>query len=90
MERLVVGCSPVASAQCLTGKGKAVHHIGEEQIKLQQQRIDGQDGCSLPGSYGGEVEVDGHQEKRTQEDVPVNTQESDERCQTATCRRFSI
>jgi hypothetical protein len=45
------------------------------QIQLQQQRVDRQNGCSLPCSRRGEIQVDGYQSQCPQENVSIDTEE---------------
>jgi len=74
------------AAECLTvagpvelaahrfgGVGEAVHHVGEQERKLQQQRVDRQHSVALSCACAGEEEHHRHHEERAEEDVDIDS-----------------
>ena len=64
------------SAEGLAGVGKAVHDVAEEHEQLHQQRVGCQRQGPLRGSGRGEIEIDGHETERAQEDVEIEPEEA--------------
>ena len=74
-KRPAVACAVIAAAERLAGVCETVHEIGKEQIKLHEQRVDGQHDVALPRAGGGEKQHDRHHAKCAEEDVAVDGEE---------------
>ena len=72
----LVSLAIVPSGQCFACVGKAIHEVAEEREQLHEQCVDGQCQCPLCRTGRSEVEVDGHETQRAQEDVAVDGEET--------------
>lgn len=76
MEVLLVLGAIIASAQCLCGKGEAVHYVGVENEELHQHGVYRQYYCSAFGTRHNDVEVHGNEEQSAIEQSAVDHEEA--------------
>ena len=68
-------CSTPQSLACVC---KTIHKVGEEEVELHKYGVDREDDSPLAGTSGSEIEVDGNEAERTEEDVAVDLEEFEE------------
>ena len=75
MESCKIFGSVCFSSQSLTSVCKTVHKVREEEVELHEHSIDREDDSPLAGTCGSEIEINGHQTERAEENVAIYFEE---------------